>query len=242
MIKATELLQNGNSSFQIVEDDGFEINPEEFNSNCLPLSIRCSAHTLQLVVHDVLNKIEENRQNLEKIRSCAVKLRTQKMVRIFKKNKKIKPILDTATRWSSTFYMIRSLIREEDFLKTLKTTQNLEFFTEAQWEFMHQFVAALSLLEITTQKLQVEDLTFGDFYKVWLECKLQLTDIRENNMFASSLCLKMKERESKLFENDPFCSAIYLDQRFNFINSNYLSSSQKHRAIVSEYENNLSKE
>lgn len=232
MLKAAELLQDGISYFQMAEDDGPNFNAEEFNSNCLSLSIRCSAHTLQLVVSDVLLKMNEFRQPIEKIRTTVGKLRIPRYARIFKKHKKVKPSIDNVTRWSSTFYMIISVLREEDFIKSLKTIQNTDFFDDLQWDFMKSFKEAFGVIEIATRKLQENSLTFGDFYKVWIELNFQLHDLIENNIFSSHLISKMKEREQKLFENDQFLAAIYLDQRFNFLNSTYFNPEQKNRAIV----------
>ena len=67
--------------------------------------------------------------------------------------------------------------------------------------------------------LQSEQLTLGDFYSQWVNCKLKTKKI--GTPFAVALFEAMAEREKKLLSNDAFVSAILLDPRYLFSPSSF---------------------
>lgn len=68
---------------------------------------------------------------------------------------------------------------------------------------------------IATQKLQAEQLYFGDFYKLWLEMKLTVQAMNFANSTILADCLE--KRENSLLNNEIIVSAIYLDPRLQKI-------------------------
>ncbi|CAK9291959.1 unnamed protein product [Gordionus sp. m RMFG-2023] len=70
--------------------------------------------------------------------------------------------------------------------------------------------------------------TIGDFFKLWLECKLDLEEI--NNEFSNDLIKCLDNRQKYLFDNNVFRSGIYVDPRFNYQNGIYPSEYDKLQA------------
>ena len=61
---------------------------------------------------------------------------------------------------------------------------------------------------------------------------MKLSEIQESNDFAKTMLEKMIIRQTDLFNNMAFCSAVYMDPRFNFRGSSYLSQENKKLAKV----------
>lgn len=68
---------------------------------------------------------------------------------------------------------------------------------------------------------------------------MKLSEIQSENNFAKMMLEKMNYRQSDLFQNMAFCSAVYVDPRFNFSGSTYLSQANKNLAKVFFTINNL---
>lgn len=52
------------------------------------------------------------------------------------------------------------------------------------------------------------------------------------NKFPIKIIEAMKDREDKLFDNEVFLAAIYMDPRFNYIGSTLISDEQRNKAKV----------
>lgn len=61
---------------------------------------------------------------------------------------------------------------------------------------------------------------------------MELTELSTSNEFAIVLIEAMVNLQKDLFNNSAFCSAIYMDPRFNFRGSSYLSEENKSLAKV----------
>jgi len=83
--------------------------------------------------------------------------------------------------------------------------------TESNWEEINLLLSALEPIFIATQKLQREQLFFGDFYKLWLETKLSVKSME--NTHSKDLAKCLEKREVNLTQNEVVLSAIYLDPR-----------------------------
>lgn len=69
----------------------------------------------------------------------------------------------------------------------------------------------------------------GDFYRDWLSCEIDLEEMsREGNIYAEKLFTSVKSRKQSLLTNEAFTAAIYLDPRFNFLNTPFLSEDQRY--------------
>ncbi len=82
-------------------------------------------------------------------------------------------------------------------------------------------------------KLQKEQLTIGDFSKLWTTCKMEVEKI--NTVFAKDFNAAIQTREKLLMDNDVFRSAIYLDPRFKVYQNYYFPARAKHNKSFFSY-------
>lgn len=64
---------------------------------------------------------------------------------------------------------------------------------------------------------------------------MELTELETFNEFAKILLEQITKRQKDLFNNMAFCAAIFMDPRFNFRGSSYLSQEKKNLAKVIIY-------
>ena len=86
-----------------------------------------------------------------------------------------------------------------------------------------------------TGKLQTESFNIGDYYRDWLQCELELSEIMEKNNIAALLHSAMAKRKDMYFTQDKILPGLFIDPRFNFIYSPILSDSQKILAKVCSF-------
>jgi hypothetical protein len=111
--------------------------------------------------------------------------------------------------------MLDALLKLRDFCDRHSGSYAEFKVTEEEWSDISQLAEALTPAKITTKMLQSEQLTLGDFYSQWINCKLKTKKI--DTPFAVALLDAMTEREKKLLSNDAFVSAILLDPRYEFL-------------------------
>ena len=76
-------------------------------------------------------------------------------------------------------------------------------------------VAVLEPSEIETKSLHYEQLTFGDFFGIWLNCKLKIAKLTSTPSPLGQLLLSaMEKRETDLLKNDLFLASLYLNFRY----------------------------
>ena len=76
-------------------------------------------------------------------------------------------------------------------------------------------VAILKSAKIVTKSLQFEKLIFGNFFGIWLNCKLKIPKITSTSSVLAQLLLSaMKTRETNLLKNDLFLASLYLDPTY----------------------------
>ena len=77
------------------------------------------------------------------------------------------------------------------------------------------FVEVLEPAKIATKLLQYEQLTFGNFFGIWLNCKLKIAKLTSASFLLAQLLLSaMEKRETELLKNDLFLASLYLDPRY----------------------------
>jgi hypothetical protein len=69
------------------------------------------------------------------------------------------------------------------------------------------------------------------FFLIWLQTKLSLIDLEENNL-AELILTKMENRIKKLFENDIFCACLFIDPRINYDGSEHRSNERHEKAKI----------
>ena len=115
--------------------------------------------------------------------------------------------------------MLDTLLKLQEFCERHSDSFPELKVTEEQWLDILHLAEALTPSKITTKMLQSEQLTLGDFYSQWVNCKLKTNKIV--TPFAVALFEAMAEREKKLLSNDAFVSAILLDPRYSFSPSSF---------------------
>lgn len=99
-------------------------------------------------------------------------------------------------------------------LRDFITTQ-LAIECNIDWQYIEDYIGAFKGAYDATLKLQQEQLVYSDFYKLWLELRLQCE--QSSNHLAQILLKFLKIREIKLLENESLLAAIYMDPRINLI-------------------------
>ncbi|XP_017062432.2 uncharacterized protein LOC108102221 [Drosophila ficusphila] len=168
MVKAVELL-NDTETADIDEDDEDE---EELMLNTSIgsiTSVRCAAHTLQLAVKDFLEDLEAA-DFICKARKLVKLLRTPTYRHLITEAALPQPVVDVATRWSSTYNMLSKLLGFETFCE--RHCKHSMKLTPTEWLDLKQLVEALEPAYLATLQFQSSQLFMSDFYKLWMELKL----------------------------------------------------------------------
>lgn len=214
--------------------------------------IHCGAHVCQLAANDVTKTYEEE---LKKVRTFVKESKKAEHRDLFKNAKLKIPVLDTETRWDSTFMMADSVWAQSEGLRTF-TNKKLQLDQEI-WQFLRAYVDSFKPISLAMKSFQKRDLTLGkyffvklyfnlnwltkflifqgDFYRSWMLTEIRLSmEFSEGNDMAKTLLDAMEKRSKVFFENDAFLSALFLDPRYNFSKENegLFTVSQQKRAIV----------
>lgn len=241
MLKLVDLLDKD------IEDDELNTNQtipnselEEFIEEGIVLgddtwsitSIKCAAHTLQLCVTDAMKHFQF-KSHLNKLRTIVKELKKRPYRQEFMENKRKIPPLDTITRWSSTFKMVEVTLQNKDFITQILRKYNNSFVNEftAIMDKLQNIHDVLKPIAVSTSKLQDEQLVIGDMYKMILEIELELSEI-DDNPFKTYLLERICIRKKKLLDSNAVISALYLDPRFNFFQSDFMTEEQKITAKV----------
>ena len=88
-------------------------------------------------------------------------------------------------------------------------------------------MTALEPARKAAKALQQQHLTLGDFYGIWLRCKLEISKVSPTE-FSQLLLSSIKKRELALLENDVFVASIFLDPRYKVL----LNEEEKTSAIA----------
>ncbi|XP_062538457.1 uncharacterized protein LOC134206744 [Armigeres subalbatus] len=193
--------------------------------------MRCGAHTVNLVIKDSIKQMncETNLREIRKVvkRSKAIVFRP-----IFQIHNAPVPVLDCDTRWGTTPIMVDSflqLVLLEKQIQTVDPKYNIE---KSLIRFAEEFCKAFKPMVTLLKNLQKGQLTVGDLYRYyWIEARIALQKLRHTNSFASALIENLSKRKDKLFENKTFLAGLFMDPRFNFKDTPYLTSEQKNIAI-----------
>uniref|UniRef100_A0A0L8FS48 HAT C-terminal dimerisation domain-containing protein n=1 Tax=Octopus bimaculoides TaxID=37653 RepID=A0A0L8FS48_OCTBM len=213
-------------------DDGTEIASEEnYISKVEDIKIgssffvKCAAHALQLAVKDALNG-ELYANTIAHARNISKKLSTPVIMNILKVQKYHMPIVDVVTGWCSTYKMINRLMELRPFIEEFVEIIGIDFkFSLKYWVELQEIMHVLEPAKKAIVRLQEENLTPGDFYKVWFVCKSEISKI--DCMLAYNIIEAMNARESELLKNEIILASLYLDPRFSVM----LSEAEEERAI-----------
>lgn len=106
-------------------------------------------------------------------------------------------------------------------------------FTELSpknWKFVEHYVQAFEPLYVCTKKLQKTHICLCDFYMSWL---MTINEVSKmfSNTFAQRLTKSLKIGLTKLQTSQAFQMALYLDPRFNYLNSKLFPSNDEKQHI-----------
>ncbi|XP_055916410.1 uncharacterized protein LOC129949158 [Eupeodes corollae] len=199
-------------------DREWNVEYEKMHSNITDI-VKCPSQTLHVaartVIADLGDKIDKCRRSVLSLQSISSPNVEDLQM----------PVLDISTRWLSTFNMIESLSKMKKFI------DGLEQSFEIDWTFVGKFAAAFKPLVECLEKLHEVNYIVGDFYRDCLCCEIELEELGGTNMYANLLLKELKAGKAKLLENGAFLAALYLDQRFNFIKTPFLTEEQQHFAL-----------
>ncbi|XP_031626200.1 uncharacterized protein LOC116342650 [Contarinia nasturtii] len=131
----------------------------------------------------------------------------------------ILPGLDVATRWSSTYLMIRSVLKCETVIKHFASRVNDMNQLLAKWDVLKEIKTVLHLPYLSTIMLQKENFTLSDFYGCLKVIDMKLSQMLSNphqncTDLAKNLKLHLDIRKKRLIENPLMQCALFLDPRF----------------------------
>ncbi|KAE8739238.1 hypothetical protein FOCC_FOCC015268 [Frankliniella occidentalis] len=189
-------------------------------------SVKCAAHTLQLaIVDDSIKKIASVSTLLAKCRVVVKKLRAETYRKKLKKVHLAIPVHDNDTRWNTSYAMLESLLKVRGYVE-----DDLEDFSADDWNEVESTLESLEPTMVATKILQGEQITLGDMYGTWLECKVKLKKV--GSPLDNKICEAMTKRERRevyapsnrllagqgkvppLFDYPGFLAAIFLDPRY----------------------------
>lgn len=98
--------------------------------------------------------------------------------------------------------------------------------TKNEWNKIEEFIEVFKPLKITTIKLQDSQMSFGDFYIIWINLKLNMQQFQNN--LGKKVYENLEIREKMLLRNDTVYAAMFLDPRIRGL----LSLENKELAIL----------
>ena len=192
MTKTVERLNENDTSALLEETPSLLEEDDGDDDNELPSLVRihhmrCAVHTLQLSIKDGLKQPHCNKL-LTKTRHVVAKLRSPNVLSLLEKREKKRPVLDTCTRWGTTYLMIKRLLELRNSIEELGVLSPEFHLSTVTWSSLNELLSVLEGPYAVTLKLQAEDLSSGVFMKEW--CSLKHT-LRGKQI---SLALKFLEQ------------------------------------------------
>ena len=118
-------------------------------------------------------------------------------------------VIDTVTRWGSTYLMAKRLLELKGAVIDLSLTEVR--FTQQDWEKLERLVEALRVPYDATLALQSEKLTPGQCFLNWRQVVFKLGRI--GGMLANGVVEALNQKEQQLLDCKAFLGAIWIDCR-----------------------------
>lgn len=180
-------------------------------------AIRCAAHVLQLIINIALGNTDYATKLIKKSRRIVRKLLSPSMTNLMRQQKVNLAIIDCATRWSSTYYMLERLLQLKDFYKSIMSLlpSNCRL-SDTEWQALEGILGILKFFESLTTKLQSVQFTMSDFYAAWIELKCEMESMSGIEL-VDNILVQMQFREEEFLKNDVVYSCVYLDPRYQIL-------------------------
>lgn len=210
------------------------------NESCIT-TLKCAAHTVNLVANDA---VDRECETLKKIRKIVKDCRKQNYNAFFRRHKVPLPKIDVETRWGSLFAMLNSIHVKKTIFAEIGDLFDELRLTADDWAYIEEYISAFEPLFVLTKALQGSELILGDVFKLVKICELKVTKLPTDNRFAEALTTALKQRTKHMMGNAAFKAAMLFDPRWCFVDSPYITMEDKLEAIVSimRYLNNLNNE
>lgn len=175
-------------------------------------SIHCAAHTMELGVKDGLKQSTDESGIIDAARDVIKKLRNESIMNLIALKRLPKPFIDTPTRWSSVYMMLKSLAKLRSLCEELSFT-NADFkVPDNFWTDLTDISSILKHPADALQSLQRQNLVLSDVYGVYTNCCLYLGTYEHN--LAKNLLKEIKTRSHIILKTLPMYSCMFLDPRF----------------------------
>lgn len=176
--------------------------------------IRCSVHSIQLAILDVVSK---SNQTVKAVTEIVKRCRNIKYKASFKDASASYPPVWNHTRWCGIYSMMESLTSQESFFRQL-ASDHPELDLKDHWTFIRDYQRAFQPLYICTKTMQEAHVSLSDFYTQWLKAVSDVGKLKDNQ-FAVPLHESLMNRLTKLRDSQAFKMSLYLDPRYNFCGS-----------------------
>ena len=219
MTKTVERLNENDTSALLQETPSLLEENEGDDDNELPSlvcihHVRCAVHTLQFSIKDGLKQPHCNKL-LTKTHHVVAKLRSPNVISLLEKREKKRPVLDTCTRWGSTYLMIKRLLELRNSIKKLGVLSPEFHLSTATWSSLNELLSVLEGPYAVALKLQAEDLISEVFMKEW--CSLKHTLRGKPTSLALEILRAMEKREKSLFQTKLFLDGVFVDARYRIL-------------------------
>jgi len=187
-------------------------------------SVRCTGHTLQLVINAALKNT--GIQRAVGAARCLVehfKKSEQACSKLKEKQKQMgtpehKLVQDVSTRWNSTFYMIQSLIEQKRALGIYVSEKELpDNLTAHQWALLEKIVTVLGPFEELTRKISSYDAMAADLIPAVTVLQRFLSRETDDDQgiktMKGTLAAAVRRRFSDVEEQPLYSIATLLDPR-----------------------------
>ncbi|XP_045035871.1 uncharacterized protein LOC123476926 [Daphnia magna] len=204
MIKSVQLFLDGDEEEEDIDFDELNINNDEEEE--------------ELVINELSESIRDVVRGFRligKARAAMKALKNQVFMVSIRRSKLKKTILDGKTRWNSTLAMLARLLELREFITEIENSHADLKISEIQRIGIQEICSVLEPARKASVRLQMQQLTIGDFYKLWTSYKMDVEEI--DTVFAKAFSVALQTRENLLMDNDIFRSAIYLDPRIKVI-------------------------
>ncbi|CAH1104318.1 unnamed protein product [Psylliodes chrysocephalus] len=150
--------------------------------------IGCFAHTINLVVQDVLEKTECIKELLKTVKNIVAFFKKSSKATDLLKNEqenrnssKLKLLQDISTRWNSTYYMLKRVIDVGDSLTMaqLHSQEAPEILAREEKEIIVEVIKILAPFEVATQQISGSYVTISLIILIITGIYHTLNDIRQ---------------------------------------------------------------
>ncbi|XP_055542372.1 uncharacterized protein LOC129728034 [Wyeomyia smithii] len=185
--------------------------------------VRGAARMLYIALNDVLQDSDTRVVQITEFANC---LRKVKYKHDFSVSKASYPPLCPPLIWSGKYSTFKSIVEQEDFFTSLgQLFPELKLSCEL-WQFMKEYIAAFTPVYNIIMMMQNEHHPFPDFYMQWLVAIKKVRSLSDNYI-SKPLVEALTKRLGDLKENIVFKVALYLDPRFNYLNSAVFTNAEK---------------